>query len=108
MNFSTVAVPLALEGEAAYAASKAAVESMTRVLAKELGALGITVNAVGPTPIETDLIQAVPEEKIEGLVARQAIQRLGRHEDVANLVDFFLRPESSFVTGQVVYLGGVS
>ncbi|NNL30780.1 MAG: SDR family oxidoreductase, partial [Gemmatimonadetes bacterium] len=108
VNFSTVAVPLALEGEAAYAASKAAVESLTRVLAKELGSMGITVNAVGPTPIDTDLVRGVPEEKIQALVARQAIGRLGRYEDVTNVVDFYLRPESSFVTGQVVYLGGVS
>ncbi|NNF28294.1 MAG: SDR family oxidoreductase, partial [Gemmatimonadetes bacterium] len=84
VNFSTVAVPLALEGEAAYAASKAAVESLTRVLAKELGPMGITVNAVGPTPVDTDLIRGVPEEKIHALVARQAIGRLGRYEDVTN------------------------
>ena len=108
VNFTTVAVPMALAGEAAYAASKAAVESLTRILAKEFGPLGITVNAVGPTPIDTDLIRAVPEEKIEALVARQAIGRLGQYEDVANVVDFFLRPASDFVTGQVVYLGGVS
>jgi 3-oxoacyl-[acyl-carrier protein] reductase len=108
VNLSTVAVPLRLEGEAVYAASKAAVEMLTRVLARELAPLGITCNAVGPTPIETDLIQGVPREKIDRLVAAQAIPRLGRPEDVANVIDFFLRPESDFVTGQVLYLGGVS
>jgi 3-oxoacyl-[acyl-carrier protein] reductase len=76
-------------------------------MARELADFGITVNAVGPVPIETDLIRAVPQEKIEALVARQAIRRLGSAEDVANVVDFFFRPESSFVTGQVIYLGGV-
>ena len=108
VNFSTVAVPLRLEGEAVYAASKAAVEALTRVLARELGQLGITCNAVGPTPVDTDLIRGVPREKIDRLLAMQAIPRLGRPQDVINIIDFFLRPESDFVTGQVLYLGGVS
>ncbi|MHB8901026.1 MAG: SDR family NAD(P)-dependent oxidoreductase [Thermoguttaceae bacterium] len=108
VNFTSVAVPLKLEGEAAYAASKAAVESLTRVLARELADLRITVNAVGPTPIATDLIRNVPEEKIESLLKRQAIRRMGEFGDVANVVDFFIQPESDFVTGQVLYLGGVS
>jgi 3-oxoacyl-[acyl-carrier protein] reductase len=108
VNFSTVAVPLRLEGEAAYVASKAGVVGLTQVLAREFGPLGITVNAIGPTPIETDLIRAVPPAKIEALVARQAVRRVGEFRDVVNVVDFFLRPESDFVTGQVIYLGGVS
>ena len=107
VNFTTVAVPLALEGEAAYVASKAAVESLTRVLARELGPFGIRVNAVGPTPVETDLIRAVPKEKIDALLARQVLPRMGTPEDVAQVVDFFLSPASDFVTGQVIYLGGV-
>ncbi len=107
VNFTTVATPLKLEGEAMYAASKAAIFSMTAIAAKELAPLGITVNAIGPTPIETDLIRAVPKDKMDGLLARQAIKRFGTFEDVANVIDFFLRKESDFVTGQNIYLGGV-
>jgi 3-oxoacyl-[acyl-carrier protein] reductase len=107
VNFSTVAVPLKLEGEAMYAASKAAVATLTQVLARELGPLGITVNAVGPTPVPTDLIRSVPSEKIEALVQRQAIRRPGEFKDISNVIDFFIRPESDFVTGQVIYLGGI-
>jgi 3-oxoacyl-[acyl-carrier protein] reductase len=106
VNLTTVAVPMRLAGEAAYAASKAAVEMLTRVLARELGELGITCNAVGPTPIDTDLIRGVPKKKIDEIVAALAVKRLGRFEDVVNVVDFFVRPESEYVTGQVVYLGG--
>jgi 3-oxoacyl-[acyl-carrier protein] reductase len=107
VNFATVATPLRLEGEAMYAASKAAVISLTQILARELAEFGITVNAVGPTPIATDLIRSVPKQKIDAVIARQAIHRLGEYRDVVNVIDFFIRPESDFVTGQVVFLGGV-
>lgn len=107
INFATVATPLKLEGEAVYAASKAAVISFTQIIAREFAEFGITVNAVGPTPIETDLIRSVPQDKIEALIQRQAIKRPGELSDIANVVDFFIRPESSFITGQVLYLGGI-
>ena len=108
INFTTVAHPLNLEGEAIYAASKAAVESLTRILARELAELKITVNAIGPTPIETDLIRGVPQEKMDALLARQALGRIGEVRDVINAVDFYLREESDFITGQVLYLGGIN
>ena len=107
VNFTTVAVPLKLAGEAIYAASKAAVISLTQVMARELADFNITVNAVGPTPIGTDLIRSVPEEKIQALIRQQAIRRIGEMEDVANVIDFFINPKSDFITGQVLFLGGV-
>ncbi len=107
VNFSTVAVPLRVEGEAIYAASKAAIVSLTQILARELAEFGITINAIGPTPIDTDLIKSVPSEKIDLLLQSQSIHRKGTIEDVINVIDFFLKPESSFITGQTLYLGGV-
>lgn len=108
VNFTTVAVPLRLEGEAVYAASKAALESLTQIGARELGSYGITVNAVGPTPVATDLIKLIPEEKINILVNRQAIKRLGKFEDVLNTVNFFIDEKNTFITGQTLYLGGIN
>lgn len=107
VNYTTVAVPLDLEGEAVYAASKAAIESLTRISAKELGLFGVRVNAIGPTPVKTDLIRNVPEKKLQELLDQQAIQRFGEFEDVVNVIDFFNAEKSKFITGQVLYLGGV-
>ncbi|GAG95120.1 unnamed protein product, partial [marine sediment metagenome] len=108
VNFATVATPLNLEGEAVYAASKAAVESLTRVLAREVASSGITVNALGSTPVATDLIKGVSDEKIDNLLGSQAIRRMGNFDDISNALDFFIRRESDFITGQVIYLGGVN
>ena len=99
INFSSIAVPLKLNGEAIYASSKAAINTLTSILSNELGGLGITVNAIGPTPIKTDLIKNIPQEKIERLIERQAIKRFGKYEDVINVIEFFIKPESNFITG---------
>ncbi|WP_086290738.1 SDR family NAD(P)-dependent oxidoreductase [Campylobacter devanensis] len=108
VNFATVATPLRLEGEAVYAASKAALINLTQVGAKELSEFGITINAIGPTPVPTDLIKNVPKDKIDTLLNQQAIKRFGEFNDVLNVIEFFLNKKSSFITGQVIYLGGVN
>ena len=86
VNFSTVAVPIKLEGEAVYAASKASVVSLTEILSKEYASFGVTVNVIGPTPIETDLIKNVPENKLKELINLQTIKRYGKFEDISNTI----------------------
>jgi len=108
VNISTIAVPLALEGQAAYVASKGAVESLSRVLAVELAGFGVTVNVIGATPIDTDMTRGVPARVMERLIERLPIARMGTVADVANVLDFFLDPASDGVTGQILYLGGVT
>lgn len=108
VNFATVATPLRLEGEAIYAASKAALVNLTQVCAKELSQFGITINAVGPTPVPTDLIKNVPKNKMDALLNQQAIKRFGEFADVLNVIEFFIDEKSDFITGQVIYLGGVN
>lgn len=106
INFGSVACVYFLEGEAVYTASKAAVEAYTKVIANELGDCGITVNAISPNPVKTDLIAGVSREKMDALVDRQAIKRYGTFEDVMEVVHFLLQPANTFTTGQIIYLGG--
>ena len=111
INVSTIAVPLALAGEAVYVASKAGVEAFTRALAKELGDRNITVNCVAPTVVEDNmgrimgLSAEVPKDKIDELLWRTAINEACTVEDIAKVIDLFIRDD--MVTGQVIYLGGV-
>ena len=108
VNFTTIVAPIALAGEAVYAASKAAVVTFTRILAFELGQWGITCNSFGATPIMTDMIRGVPQEKIDAVVNNLAVKRLGTYEDCSNVCDFFISRASDNITGQVVYLGGIT
>jgi len=108
VNFTTIVAPIALAGEAVYAASKSAVVTFTRILAFELGQWGITCNSFGATPIMTDMIKGVPKDKVDAVVNNLAIKRLGSHEDCANVCDFFVSPASDNITGQVIYLGGIT
>ena len=107
INFTTFAVPFKLEGEAIYAASKAGVITLTEILSREYADFGITVNAVAPPAVQTDLIRGVPNEKMHNLLQRQAIHRYGNPLEVCNVINFFIKHESEMVTGQIVYLGGV-
>jgi 3-oxoacyl-[acyl-carrier protein] reductase len=106
INMSSVAVPMALEGEAAYAAAKSAVETFSRIFAREVAGYGITCNVVAPAPVPTDLIRGVPARALEKLTRRLALGRTCTPEEVAYAVEMLASPEASAITGQVVYLGG--
>ena len=107
VNFSTIAVPLKLEGESVYAASKAAVVALTEVMANEFASYGITVNALGPPPVDTDLVRSIPPENLKKrILDRLAIPRFADFEEIRHSVDFFMNPLSGMITGQTLYYGG--
>ena len=108
VNFSTIGIPLHSEGLATYVASKAAVEEFTRVLAKEVGPMGITANCIGPSMVDTDMARGVPGPRLKETIAQQAMKRESTAEDVANVIDFFLSEKSEMISAQVIYLGGFS
>jgi 3-oxoacyl-[acyl-carrier protein] reductase len=108
VNMSSRAA-LGKELRSAYAATKAGLIGMTRVWALELGALGITVNAIGPGPIATELfLKANPMDspRTRAIIDGVPVKRIGQPEDVANAAAFFLGADSGFVTGQVLYVCG--
>ena len=104
INLTTVAVPLSLEGEAAYVASKAAVEALTQVAAKELAPSGVIVTAVGFGPVDTRLTRAVPKAALANINAA-----IGRPEGTTmeQAVDFMLAHFSDAEAGKVEYLGRI-
>lgn len=107
INFSTTALALNLPGYAIYNASKAAVEAMTPVFAKELRGRSITVNAVAPGPVATELfLNGKTEEQIQHFASLPPLQRLGQPEDIAGVVAFLAGPDSGWVNGQVLRANG--
>ncbi|HEF7269968.1 TPA: SDR family oxidoreductase [Yersinia enterocolitica] len=107
VNFSTSVVGLKLEKYAVYAATKAAVETMTAILAKELRGRDITVNAVAPGPTATDLfLNGKSAELIEKMAKMAPLERLGTPEDIAAAVAFLVGKDGSWINGQVLRANG--
>ena len=93
-------------GQVNYAASKAGVIGMTKSLAKELGSRGVTVNAIAPGFIETDMTAALPDRAREALLGTIPLGRLGQPEEVAGMVGFLAGPGGDYITGQVLSVDG--
>ncbi|MCR8679846.1 MULTISPECIES: SDR family NAD(P)-dependent oxidoreductase [Campylobacter] len=107
VNISSIAVPLNLEGEAVYASMKSAIEKFTQISAKEFGYYGIRINALGVSPTKTNLIKALPKDKLDSLLSKLIIKDYCEFEDIKNGVDFLISDKSRFITAQTIYLGGV-
>lgn len=106
VNVSSVSSKLALAGQSVYGATKGAVNSMTATLAKELAPYGIQVNAVAPGFITTEMIEAIPEEKKEEYLKNIPMGRLGKVEEVADVVNMLCSDVASYITGQVIVIDG--
>lgn len=106
INMASVVGLMGNAGQVNYSASKAGVIGMTKSFAREIATRGITVNAVAPGFIQTDMTAALPEEAAKSLAESIPVKKLGQAEDVANAVAFFAKEESGYITGQVLSVDG--
>ena len=109
INMSSVSGILALAGQSVYSSTKGAVNSLTQTMAKELAPYGIRVNAVAPGFIETEMLNALSDEKKQEYLNAIPMHRLGTVEDVANVVSMLASDAASYITGQIITVdGGIS
>jgi len=107
INISTSLIGVYRANSSVYVATKAAVEALTHVLAKELGARGVTVNAVAPGPVATELFLAGQTEAfVQRAIQDIPLGRLGEPDDIAPIVSFLASPESGWISGQVIKANG--
>ena len=107
INFSTIAVALALKGESVYAASKAGVESFSRTFAREMADFNVRVNCIAPGPIRTDLLRGITDTQIEKITSQQVIPKQFKKSDVCDLVELLIDKKAASLSGQVLNVGGV-
>lgn len=107
INFSTIAVALALKGESVYAASKAGVEAFSRTFAREMADFNVRVNCIAPGPIRTDLLRGITDTQIKNITSQQVIPKQFQKSDVCDLVELLIDEKAASLSGQVLNLGGV-
>ena len=93
-------------GQVNYAAAKSGIHGFTKALAQENAAKGITVNAIAPGYVDTDMVRAVPEKVLEKIIARIPVGRLGYASDIAHAVSFLIEERTSFITGSTLSING--
>jgi 3-oxoacyl-[acyl-carrier protein] reductase len=106
INVSSVVGRMGNPGQSNYVASKAAIEGFTRALAQEVGSRNITVNAVAPGFIATDMTQALTEEQREAMLARIPLGRMGNVEEIARVVAFLASEAAAYITGETIHING--
>ncbi|MFC2097386.1 SDR family NAD(P)-dependent oxidoreductase [Bacteroidota bacterium] len=107
VNMSSMAMKHEVAGESIYTSSKAALSSFSRVLAKEVYKLGITVNVIAPSVIKTSLSDKIDQIALQSILNRNAVTSYGKMQDVSNSIDYLIQENSKTITGQIIYLGGV-
>ena len=106
INISSVVGSSGNPGQSNYCASKAGIEGFTRSVAKEIGSRGITVNAVAPGFIDTDMTRELPPQQTEALLSQIPLARLGQPQEVASVVGFLASEKGAYVTGETVHVNG--
>jgi 3-oxoacyl-[acyl-carrier protein] reductase len=107
INISSAVTRMMLPGYSIYAASKAAVDQLTRVLAKEMGGRQVTVNAIAPGPVDTELLrEGKTEGQLQQMAQMAAFSRIGKVEDIADVVAFLASDDARWITGQIIHVNG--
>lgn len=106
LNITSTSASTGNRGQANYAAAKAGVEAFSKSLAKEVGSRGITVNAIAPGYIQTDMTKVISENVKEEILSQIPLSRFGKPEEISQLVDFLISDEASYITGQTIHING--
>lgn len=106
VNISSIVGLSGYRGLAVYSSTKAAMDGLTRALARELGSRGITVNSVAPGYLRTEMSHGLDESQLEQIIRRTPAGRLGEPSDIARVVQFLTAPENDYITGQVIVADG--